>query len=384
MSFKFYCGKCNRFIELDYRYFKCPTCNAPLDLHFERPAELEADNLIDYRFKGIWRFHRLLPPISKKLSLGEGLTPLVERELEGYTQLFKLDYLNPSGSFKDRGSAIAVSFALDFNISDIYEDSSGNAGFSIALYSRHASLTPHIYVPKDAPIEKVRVLRMLNVDIKLCKDREEAFNKAYSDAVTNNGYYIGHLWNPIFIEGLKTIAYEVALDSNFKSPDHIFIPVGSGGLLIGVYRGFRELYEYGLIDDIPKIHSVEAVGYVRVYTALKSYASIDYELNGVSKYADGIRVKHPPRLAQVIEAVKSTDGEPHVVNDSMIKEAIKALIKMGFIVEPTSATAYAAYINSVKYGIVDRGERSLIILTGSGFKTIANLLDLLGLKSKNR
>ena len=170
---------------------------------------------------------------------------------------------------------------------------------------------------------------------------------------------------------MKTISYEVFEEGVI--PRNIFVPVGSGGLYLGIYNGFLDLLNMGLIDEIPRIHSVEAAGYERIY--VKRNGKERYP-EMTSRLADGLRVPGPPRIDEIYQALRRCGGETFVVNDEEIKAALKKLYKIGLFVEPTSATAYAAYMEAIEDKVIGKDEEVLIPLTGSGFKAIDKLKNI--------
>ena len=344
----------------------CPKCGLPLDIDGLDPS---VDIITGLGGRaGVFKY--LDPGIfSKYVSLGEGDTPIIYNgDLKLY---FKLDYLNPSGSFKDRGSASAVSIAYMFGFKDVVEDSSGNAGASISLYSSSIGIKPHIFIPRDAPSGKASLIRLLGGIIHYSNDRAEAYNDALGYSRKNSYYYIGHVINPYFNTGLRSIAYEV-FNHNLK-PDNIIVPVGSGGLFLGLYNGFKDIHLNGLIDEMPRIHAVEVAGYERIS---RMVSGVTIYVDKVSKLADGLRVEGPPRILEIRDALDKCGGGVIVVDDEEIREALKILLSRGYIIEPTSAVAYAGYLKGLEYNIIDKGI-DLIILTGSGFKMIDMLLELI-------
>ncbi len=255
----------------------------------------------------------------------------------------------------------------ELNINTIAEDSSGNAGLSAAFYARAHGMKAYIYVPQDAPEGKIALIRLSGAYLVTCRDREEAAIKAMH-AEREYIAYVGHLWNPYFIEGTKTIAYELYEQMQGDVVDVAFVPVASGTLLLGLYKGFKELREQGLIDHVPRIIAVQGASCAPVYEILKGA-----KIYGVSALADGLRVRRPPRLHQIIAAIKDTEGDCIVVDDSLIRGALKDMLSMGFLVEPTSATVLAALSMALEQGLVDRDELVFLPLTGSGLKVVTTL-----------
>lgn len=359
------CLSCGRVYELSARAWRC-SCGNVLDVVCEENA-FEPDP----GRRGVWRYWRALPPAGSPVSLGEGGTPLVEREHRGLKVLFKLEYLNPTGSFKDRGSAVAISHLRDIGVDAVVVDSSGNAGASMAAYASAAGLRCRVYVPRDTPLYKKLQIAAYGAELVEAENREAASLKAQS---CEEGFYAGHLWNPFFVEGCATLAFEAYEEHGV--PDAVVLPVGSGTLLLGVHKGFRLLVESGLAGSIPRIYAVQAESNAPLYREIhgREYPALSREV-----VADGIAVPNPPRLKQVASAVRESGGGVVVVRNDEIPGALRSLARMGFLVEPTSAVVLPAIEKLRAEGLLDAGERVLVPLTGSGLKAAEKVARLLGL-----
>ncbi len=331
----------------------------------------------DYRPKwrpegrGLIRYSRALP-IKPKVTLGEGGTPLIVRRVYGVNAYLKLEYLNPSGSFKDRGTVLAMSHVVLTKpiIKGVVEDTSGNTGISIATYSAAYGIKSSIVVPKTAPEGKKRLLKALGAEVIEAPSRGDAARMAPKLASESGLHYVCHTVNPLYIDGAKTISYE-SFEQGFKG-GHVIAPVGSGGLALGIYEGFKDLRGWGLMDELPRIHVAEDSSMMRVKAPLRiGWGS------GEGGAADALMVPAPPRINEVIEMTESLGTASVAVNRVDLKEALKELYRMGLIVEPTSAAALAALKSLVNEGVIDRGEDVLIPLTGSGLKVIAAVTELL-------
>ncbi|MCS7097473.1 MAG: pyridoxal-phosphate dependent enzyme [Candidatus Methanomethyliaceae archaeon] len=292
------------------------------------------------------------------VTLGEGNTPIVEMKDEGV--ILKLEYFSPTGSFKDRGAAVSLSRAKFMGVGSIVEDSSGNAGIAAAAYAAKANIRARIYVPKDAPSAKRMIIRACGAEIVECESRKDASIRAVSE-LRENELYVGHIWDAFYIEGIKTIAFEVFESGHI--PDAIIVPVASGTLLLGLFKGFFELNEMGLLNNIPEFYAVQGEECAPIYEAI--YGKIGGIKN--SSLADGLRVDDPPRKDEILSVIRATSGDVFIVNNNEIMGALKFLYRKGIIVEPTSATAYAAFRKTRGLGKV------LIPMTGTGIKTIDRL-----------
>lgn len=326
MAWRLKCRRCGfELSNEEYAPF-CPQCGTPLDLTGEFPRS---------------------PRV-----LGEGFTPEVIREFGSARVVFKLEYLNPSGSFKDRGSATSLWLAKNLGFDCVVEDSSGNTGLSVAMYSRALGLKSYIIVPKTAGLGKKLLLRALGANLIETGTREEALEKAISMA--DKCFYVAHVYSPIFVEGISSIALEL---SKYAEAGYDFlVPTSSGTLLLGLYFGFKRL---GLKPRLIAVQASEA-------SPLASEVEVLARIGGsTSRLADALVVKHPPRLSDMVNAIKDTKGGVVVVGDKAIKNALRELLRMGFIVEPSSAVVWAAFKALNERGIT---RNTVMPLTGSGLK----------------
>ncbi len=299
-------------------------------------------------------------PVTEIISLGEGRTPLVEVELYRQKVVCKLEYLAPTGSFKDRGTSILVSALVEMGIKRVVEDSSGNAGASLAAYCARAGIEAQIYVPTHASPEKLTQIEAYGAKlIPIAGPRERAAQVAQKAA--ERGYYASHYWNPLPLEGIKTEAYEICEDLGWRAPEKVIVPVGQGTHLLGLYRGFRDLLEAKLIEKIPLLYGVQVMGCSPLYEALRGCTSMQPQ----PTVAEGISIREPIHGREVLEAVWATEGDILAVTDEETLQARGIIARRGLYVEPTSAVAVAALkqLSSHLEGV------TVISLTGSGLKS---------------
>ncbi len=359
------CRRCGFRSPLAASYhWRCPRCGSPLDVEYE-PAW-------GPRGRGVARYASMLP-LRPSVSLGEGSTPHLRLRHRGLALHVKMEHLNPTGSFKDRGTCLAVSHAARLGARLVVEDTSGNTGISVAAYASAAGLRARIYVPRDAPPGKRVLMELLGAEVVEARDRAEAAEMAVREA--GRAYYVAHTWNPLYVEGAKTIALE-AYEEGFRGRVAV-APVGSGGLALGLARGFEQLSSLGLADPV----SLVAVQGSSVQPVCERVRGSRVETGAPSALADGIRVPNPPRLAEVVEAVRRSGGCCVVVDDRDIAAALRELYRMGLTVEPTSAAALAGLWRALEEGCVDRGDEVLLPLTGSGLKTLDVVRAALGAAS---
>ena len=318
------------------------------------------------------------PDISEAslLSLGEVQTPVVKSKIGNHELYLKLDYYFPTGSFKDRGSRLLISTLSALGISKVVEDSSGNAGASIAAYAAAAGMDCDIYVPETAPTEKMKQIQLYGANIHKIAGGREKTSEAVK-AAAKSCYYASHVYNPLFIEGTKGIANEIY--HQVGVPDKIIVPVGNGSLLLGLYRGFKAL------GRLPMLYAVQAQNCSPLYEAFYNLPAEEKKATA----AGGIAIQKPAQIHQILHAISDSNGAIIVVNEEEIGSAKKELAENGIFVESTAAVGLAGAkkaLNLHREGWVlirDNEHRDrlmahrealpckkepLVILTGTGLK----------------
>jgi threonine synthase len=307
------------------------------------------------------------------VSLGEGNTPCVEMadlgKLLGLRRLYgKLEFLSPTGSFKDRGTAVMMSVAREQGVTEIVEDSSGNAGASVAAYAAKVGIKSHVFAPASAPAAKVGQIRVYGACTRSIEGAREAATAAAVDFHVERGLvYASHNLSPYFIEGTKTFAYEVAAQTQGDLPEHIVVPVGNGSLFIGAWKGFSELKDAGRIARIPRLHCIQASAFMPIVAA---YQGIEWTAQpGAKTVAGGISAADPPRKREILRVLRDSVGVALAVEDEEILRWQRLLAEEeGIYAEPTSAAAFAGLEALVRGGHIGDSESVLVPVTGSGLK----------------
>ncbi len=301
------------------------------------------------------------------VSLGEGNTPVVRlgsvgRMLEMEELYAKLEFLNPTGSFKDRGSAVMVSALRSAGIRSAAEDSSGNAGASVAAYCAKAGIEATIFAPESAPPMKLQQISLHGARVVKVGGGRSAVAAACRQYCLDEGVvYASHNLSPLFIEGTRSFAVEVA-SQMVKPPEHVLFPVGNGSLLIGAWKGFRGL------GQMPKLHCIQSEACMPIAAAFSGRDWTSPE-GGVATVAGGIAVERPPRLEQVLGALSDSGGEAvAVAEEEIIRWQRRMAFDEGLFVEPTSASALAGLEALLSTGKIGKGDRVVVALTGFGFK----------------
>ncbi len=331
--------------------------------------------------KSLWRYVELLPVERESITtLGEGMTPLVRSENLGrewgLTNLsFKLEYSNPTGSFKDRGTSVSVSVLRASGAKEVFDDSSGNAGSSLAAYCARAGIACTIYAPSNASEQKLAQTRVYGAKVVKVKGPRAAASRAALRAWrAGKGSYASHLRSPFFIEGTKTLAFEVAEEHRWDVPDHMVFPVGGGSLLLGAFKGFTELSELNWTKGIPKLHCIQAQTCSPIVDAYQRGRSDVVPAHESTTIAAGIMITDPPWGRQVLEALKSSGGSAVAVSDGEILEAQRLLARCeGLFAEPTSCAALAGLKKLIEKGEISGDESVVLPLTGSGLKQVGTL-----------
>jgi threonine synthase len=337
---------------------------------------------IDTTCRSVWRYQRaLLVDRRHAVSMGEGWTPLIEGAWQGAAVQFKLEYLMPTGSFKDRGMTVMVSYLKSRGITHVLEDSSGNAGASLSAYAAAAGITCRILVPETASYPKIAQIAACGADVvTIPGSRQDVADAAL--AMSTEMFYASHNWQPFFVEGTKTLAYELWEQMGFRVPDNIVTPLGYGSNVMGCDRGFSELQRAGEIDRVPRIFGVQAANCAPYYAAYRAGGEQLVPTPVSPTVAEGIASSQPTRVAETLRAVRSSGGGIVSVTEDEIITALGALARAGHYVEPTSAAAAAGLTQLLASGAIKKGETTVLVLTGSGLKASERIGQLLGLKAR--
>jgi threonine synthase len=345
--------------------FRCSYCGKPLDVQVSFDFENEKIQRKNY---GVWRYAKFFPYVKEAeiVSLGEGWTPLVKFSDNIY---FKLENLNPTGSFKDRGSTLLVSVLhrlIGKTGGYMSEDSSGNAGASIAAYAARAGLKAKIYVPQNVSGPKLNQIQSYGAEIvKVSGSRGKVAEEA--QRTEKKKFYVGHILHPLFRDGIRSLAYEIAEQLDWRVQERVYLPVSAGTLLLGVISGFKHLVESNIIEAMPKIVACQTRQVSPLYHRFKNLSYTPPER--ITSIADALVSVNPPLLDLMVKRLKEANGDCVMVEEDEIFSAFRKLAKKGFFVEPSSAVAYAAYEKQLKNNEVSKGDGAAIILTGAGLKT---------------
>jgi threonine synthase len=334
---------------------------------------------IDTSVRSLWRYRRAFAvEIAQPVTLGEGLTPLVRSRFRGITAHFKLEWFAPSGSFKDRGASVMVSALRHQGITHILEDSSGNGGAAIATYAAAAGMRAKILTPASTQPGKLVQMRALGAEVELVPgSRQATADEAVRQA--DRIFYASHNWQPFFLEGTKTLAYELWEDLGFKPPDNVIIPTGAGSNVLGCDIGFGELLRAGEIERLPRLFAVQPENCAPIDACFKRGASALDGFVAKPTIAEGTAIARPVRLRENLAAIRRSGGATVTVSEEEIVAATLALPReTGLYAEPTSAAAAAALSKLAASGAIAAGDVTVVVLTGTGLKATPRIGELIG------
>lgn len=324
--------------------------------------------------RSIWRYFAALPWMPQApISMGEGCTPLLERRLPGGTALLKCEWFMPTGSFKDRGASVMLSLLRDQGVMSVLEDSSGNGGAAVSAYAAAGGMAATIFVPSSTSPAKTVQSRAAGAAIELIPgSRQDCADAALAKSAEL--FYASHNWQPFFLEGTKTLAYELWEDLSFKVPDNVIVPCGAGSNVLGCWLGFSELLRAGQIERLPRIWAAQPANCGPIARAALGLPAIEAK----PTIAEGTAIAQPIRLPECLAALRESHGGAVLLEEAEIAEAALALARTGLYVEPTCAQAAAAFTKLRAEGRIAERETTVVVLTGTGLKATPRYAEMLG------
>lgn len=361
------CSSCHTPYPLDTPHWLCVACGGLFEItgaaRFD-PIQIKTDNAT------LWRYRAFLPlpDQAKPISMGEGFTPLVETQLDGITFFSKLDFLNPTGSFKDRGTTVLVSAIKSFGVTRALDDSSGNAAASLSAYAARAGIAAEIFTPAHASPAKLAQIEVYGARLNRVEGpRENAARAAQERAACGDAYYASHYYSPFVMAGMKTTAWEMWEQLGRRAPDAVIAPVGHGSNLLGIARGFRELCYAGLVEKMPRLFAAQSENIAPIPLAIERGLDETPEIESKRTIAEGIAITRPVHGKELLCALRESDGGAVAVSEEEIMQARIDLAHVGLYVEPTTATAVAAWRKL--RGQIRASDTVVVTLTGSGLKS---------------
>jgi len=375
-NFKLRCSECG--LEYPVGTYNCKKKDGVLEaIYF--PAQVKKIDELKSNNLGIWRYEKLLPFVDDQVSFCEGSTPLIpSRNIGneiGIDLFFKDETWNPTGSFKDRAATVMLSIEKKLGSKAVVTASSGNAAGAIALYSALAKIRCFIFMFHPTQEKLIHAMSYGSFVFNVVTQKEGEVLELAKKAAEEFGWSMLTTTadaNPFTLEGYKTIAYE--LFEQTELPDSVIVPVGSGTLLVGIWKGFRELKNIGLINKVPKLIGVQPEGNNPI---VQSYEKGGEEVKPISSsktIAGGLSLENPGLSGkQTLKAVRETGGVMIDISDDQIMETLSWLPrKEGIYGEPSGVVSVAALPKAYKSGALKKGERVVCIITGSGFKDMTS------------
>ena len=363
-EFVYRCAACGRSVDADEPVWRCD-CGGLLELG--PPAAFDR-SLIDTSEHGFWRYAAALPRLyrDERIRLGDRLTPIVETDLYGRRVHLKLDYLLPTGSYKDRGASVLMASLRRLGITDVMDDSSGNAGAAAAAYAAAAGMKCTIYVPAGNSQPKLAQIAAYGAHLVTIAGSRAAV----ADAVvmkSRTEFYASHVWHPLYPAGVATLGYELWEQLGYQAPRAVVVPAGQGSLVLGLSRAFEALLKGGAIEAPPAIVAVQSQAFPALTQAFDGGTNAASGANTLrTTVAEGIACERPARLEAVVAALRASKGRALTVSDDDIQNAFITLSRKGFYVEPTSAVAAAGFKEADLDGT---SGVIVVVLTGSGLKS---------------
>jgi threonine synthase len=380
------CVLCEKLTSIEDDRYLCPACGGNLLVEYDLAAVrrlLTREALAANPDRTIWRYAPLLPLDGRLEGPPVGWTPLfgaprLAAEVKVRELLIKDDGKNPSASFKDRASSVALQRAREVGRDFVTGASTGNAASATAVLAAAVGVKTRIFVPKSAPRAKIAQLLTFGAEVLAVDGTyDQAFDLCL-EATRRFGWYNRNTgFNPYTREGKKTVSFEICEQLGWQVPDLVVVPVGDGNIISGVWKGFVELQRIGLTDRTPRLLAAQAEG----SNAIIAAAAGDGKIRPVSgdTVADSISVSLPRDGDAAVRAIRESKGFGVAVPDSAILAAIGELARgAGVFAEPAASTSYAALKAAAKQGLLDPSWRVVCMVTGNGLKDIASAMKTVG------
>jgi threonine synthase len=374
------CGLCGEEYEADRLWNLCPACGKPLLARYDLAAARQAvdRDQLARREPTLWRYRELLPVRERRheICLGEGWTRLVHArrlgEALGFDGLYVKDEgLNPTGSFKARGLAVAVSRALELGARSVSIPSAGNAAGAMAAYAARGGLEAHVFMPRDVPPLFIAECRALGAQVTLVDGLITDCGRVAAEEVRQHGRFdVSTLKEPYRLEGKKTMGYELAEQLGWRLPDVVIYPTGGGTGLVGMWKAFAEMEALGWIGpERPRMVTVQAEGCAPMVRAFQAGDEFAAPWEGARTLADGLRVPAAVGDFLILRALRESHGTAVAVADEAMIEAGNLMGRTeGIWPAPEGAATVVAFQALRRQGWIGDHETAVLFNTGSGLK----------------
>jgi threonine synthase len=382
----FKCVECGSELNFSETQYQCTKCNGNLQIIYDYDKikkNWTKKVLAETKTNSIWRYAPLYPVKNQICSPLIGFTPLYKVDKLGQGIGLKNLYLkddgkNPSASFKDRASSMVLAKALDDKIELVTGASTGNAASSMACLSASCGIKNIIFVPTSAPVAKITQLLIFGANVITVNGTyDQAFDLCLKASEKFGWYNRNTGYNPYTREGKKSASFEICEQMSWDVPDYIFVSVGDGNIISGMWKGFSDLYKIGFIDKLPKMVACQAEHSNAIKKAFDTTGIIE-PVSGCT-VADSISVSLPRDGKAAVQALQESNGFGVEVTDDEILQSIKTIaMATGVFGEPAGVTSYACLKKAVNEGLIESDSKVLIMITGNGLKDINNAMKIAG------
>ena len=379
------CRECKKEYDSTFKYI-CDECFGPLDVHYNFPSITK--NTFTNREQTYWRYFELLPIIDKSniVSINAGMTPLVRAEKLGkkigLNNLYiKNDSVNPTFSFKDRPAGVAISKAKEFGLSSVGCASTGNLASATAAHAAKADFPCYIFAPSDIEHAKIAQALSYGANYIAVDGTYDDANRIAAQIGDSKGVGIVNInMRSYYVEGSKTLAYEVAEQLDWQVPDQLIVPTGSGAMLNAICKGFEELETVSLIDKVSKMHMncAQPHGCAPIVNAFKNNSDDVIPVENPDTVAKSLAIGDPGDGRYVLKRLKQYNG---IAQESNNKETLDAILLLarteGIFTEPAGGVSVAVLKKMVDDGQIDKDETTVCYVTGNGLKATESIMEVL-------
>ena len=379
------CRECKKEYDPTFKYI-CDECFGPLDVHYNFPPITK--DVFTNREQTYWRYFEMLPIIDKSniVSINAGMTPLVRAEKLGkkigLNNLYiKNDSVNPTFSFKDRPAGVAISKAKEFGLSSVGCASTGNLASATAAHAAKADFPCYIFAPSDIEHAKIAQALSYGANYIAVDGTYDDANRIAAQIGDSKGVGIVNInMRSYYVEGSKTLAYEVAEQLDWKVPDQLIVPTGSGAMLNAICKGFEELETVSLIDKVSKMHMncAQPHGCAPIVNAFKNNSDDVIPVENPDTVAKSLAIGDPGDGRYVLKRLKQYNG---IAQESNNKETLDAILLLarteGIFTEPAGGVSVAVLKKMVEDGKIDKDETTVCYVTGNGLKATESIMEVL-------
>ena len=379
------CRECKKEYESSFRYI-CDECFGPLDVKYDFP-KVTKDTFAG-REQTYWRYFELLPVESKSniISIGAGMTPLIKAErlgkALGLDNLYiKNDSVNPTFSFKDRPAGVAVSKAREFGLAAVGCASTGNLASATAAHAASGGLGCHVFAPSDIEMAKITQALSYGANYIAVNGTYDDANRIAAQIGDSRGIGVVNInMRSHYVEGSKTLAYEVAEQLGWQVPDHLVVPVGSGAMLNAICKGFEELQQLSMVNDVSGMHMVAAQphGCAPIVDAFKRNSKEVVPVENPDTVAKSLAIGDPGDGRYVLKRLKQYSGTAEESDNGEILDAILLLARTeGIFTEPAGGVSISVLQKMVEQKKIDRDQTTVCYVTGNGLKATDSIMEVL-------